>query len=71
MQQIPISHITLCHVPGFHHPDKQDTCVNEVISASPDKRDKYVHEVISEKPAETISNVLKAQKITSDLLQGA
>jgi hypothetical protein len=50
-------------------PDKQDKCVNEVFSACPNKRNKRVHEISSAKTAETISNLLKAQKITSNLLK--
>jgi phospholipid-binding lipoprotein MlaA len=45
------------------------SALTKLLSASPDKRDKYVNEIISaKKNAETISTVLKAQKITPILL---
>jgi len=60
-------------------PDKQDKCDNEIIFCSntakntfylTNNRDKYVHEIVSEKPTETISNVLKTQKMFTNLLRG-
>jgi hypothetical protein len=45
------------------------SALTKFFSASPDKRNKYVHEIISaKKTTEIISIVLKAQKITSNLL---
>jgi hypothetical protein len=51
-----------------YSPVTQDKCVNKSLSARPDKRNKYVHEIVSAKNAETIPIVLKAQKMTSNLL---
>jgi len=47
----------------------RDKCVHEITSASPNNWDKYIHKIISaRKNAEIIFNVLKAQKLISNLL---